>query len=129
MIDLYEKLRKKICATKNEALDEVMNEINDEVYGMINENLISSIFEVTEKYDNIIENESKGANEQTLSHLYKKCYEGLKTNSFTLFGSILQSQSYEKGLLTEKLGFYQDSLNRIQDDHMKKASQADSKER
>lgn len=36
MIELYEKLKKKICSSKNEALDEIMNNINDEVYGMIN---------------------------------------------------------------------------------------------
>lgn len=91
--------------------------------------MVSTIFEVSEKYDSIIEREAPSANEQTLSHLYRKCYEGLKTNAFTLFGSILQTQTHERGLLTEKLGFYQESLNRIQDDHMKKAAQADLKER
>jgi hypothetical protein len=40
---------------------------------------------------------------------------------------MLQTQSYQTGLLTEKLGFYQDSLNRIQDDNMKKTNQADTK--
>jgi hypothetical protein len=94
---------------------------------MINQNLVSSIFEVTEQYDAIIDREAGTANEQTLAHLYRKCYEGLKTNSFTLFGSILQTQSHERGLLTEKLGFYQESLNRIQDDHMKKTTQSDLK--
>jgi hypothetical protein len=122
-------LRKKVCASKNEELDAVMNGINDEVYTMINQNMVSSIFEVSEKYDTIIERETPSANEQTLSHLYRKCYEGLKTNAFTLFGSILQTQTHERGLLTEKLGFYQESLNRIQDDHIKKAAQADHKER
>lgn len=96
---------------------------------MISQNLVSSIFEVTEQYDNIIEREGRSATDQTLSHLYRKCYEGLKTNAFTLFGSILQSQNYERGLLTEKLGFYQESLNRIQDDHLKKTTQADNRER
>lgn len=129
MNELYEKLRKKICSSKNEELDDAMNNINDQVYGMISQNVVSTIFEVTEQYDAIIEKEAPQATDQTLSHLYRKCYEGLKTNAFTLFGSILQSQSHEKGLLTEKLGFYQESLNRIQDDHMKKAAQSDLKER
>jgi hypothetical protein len=40
---------------------------------------------------------------------------------------MLQSQTYQTGLLTEKLGFYQESLNRIQEDHMKKANSADNK--
>jgi hypothetical protein len=29
LMELYEKLKKKICSTKNEALDEIMNNIND----------------------------------------------------------------------------------------------------
>lgn len=81
---------------------------------MINDNIVSSIFEITERYDEIIEKESKGASDLTLSHLYKKCYEGIKTNSFTLFGSLLQNRQHETGLLRDKLDFYQNSLNRIQ---------------
>ena len=77
-----------------------MNSINDEVYGLINHNAISTIFEIKEKYDDIIQKESKGASEQTLGHLYKKCYDGLKTNAFTLFGSMLQSQKYQTQVLT-----------------------------
>lgn len=96
---------------------------------MINKNAISTIFEITEKYDEIIEKESQGATDQTLGHLYKKCYDGLKTNAFTLFGSMLQSQKYQTQVLTEKLGFYQQSLNRVQDDHFKKTNQAEIKER
>lgn len=84
-----------------------MNSVNDNVYSMVNQNIISSIFEIGEKYDAIIEKESKGASDQTLSYLYKKCYEGIKTNCFTLFGNVLQSQKHETGLLEEKLGFYQ----------------------
>jgi hypothetical protein len=40
-----------MCAIKNEALDEAMNDVNNSVYCMINQNSISTIFEVTEKYD------------------------------------------------------------------------------
>jgi len=76
-----------------------MNCVNDNVYSMINQNIISSIFEIGEKYDDIIDNESKGASDQTLCYLYKKCYEGIKTNCFTLFGNVLQSQRHETGLL------------------------------
>lgn len=129
MLEEYEKLKKKMCAVKNEALDEAMNDVNNSVYCMINQNSISTIFEVTEKYDEIIERESQGASEQTLAHLFRKCYEGIKTNAFTLFGNIMQTDKYEKGLLQEKLGFYQNSLNRIQEDHSKKAQEADEKER
>jgi len=51
-----------------------MNKVNDQLYSQINQNSINSIFEITEQYDNIIEGESKGANDQTLYYLYKKCY-------------------------------------------------------
>jgi hypothetical protein len=71
-----------------------MNGINDEMYSMINENVIGSIFEVSEKYDGIIERESKGASDQTLCYLYKKCYEGIKTNCFSLFGNVLQTHQH-----------------------------------
>ena len=64
------------------------------MYTEINLNSISSIFEVSDKYDTIIEKESKGANDQTLCYLLKKCYEGIKTNSFTLFGNMLQNQKH-----------------------------------
>jgi hypothetical protein len=39
-----------------------MNSINDEVYTMINQNMVSTIFEVSEKYDSIIEREAPSAN-------------------------------------------------------------------
>lgn len=71
-----------------------MNSVNDDVYSMINQNVISSIFEIGEKYDDIIDRESRGASDQTLYYLYKKCYEGIKTNCFTLFGNIVQSQRH-----------------------------------
>lgn len=71
-----------------------MNGVNDQVYSLINQNIISSIFEIGDKYDAIIEKQSKGAGDQTLSYLYKKCYEGIKTNCFTLFGNFLQSQKH-----------------------------------
>jgi len=40
-----------------------------------------------------------GASDQTMMHLYKKCYEGIKTNAFTFFGNVLQSQKYETDVL------------------------------
>lgn len=64
-----------------------------------------------------------------LSHLYRKCYEGIKNNAHNYFGSILQTQHHEKNVLQEKLGFCQHSLNRIQDDHQKKVEESDKRER
>ena len=32
-----------------------MNKVNDQLYSLINQNSISSIFEITERYDNIVE--------------------------------------------------------------------------
>jgi len=62
-----------------------------------------------------------------LAYLYKKCYDGLKTASFAYFGSSLQSQKYETNLLNERIGFYQNSLNRIQGESSKKNEQFDQK--
>ena len=95
MIDEYQKLKKKIATSKNQALDTLMNNINDEMYSMINQNSINSIFEMSQRYDEIIQKQSKGAGEQTLCYLYKKCYEGIKTNCFTLFGNMLQSHKFQ----------------------------------
>lgn len=97
--------------SKNENLDNVMNNLNDQVDSMITQNNVDSIFEVTEKYDQIIEAQSSGASDLTLSHLYQKCYEGIKTNAFSLFGNILQNQTHEKSLLENKLNFYQKNYN------------------
>lgn len=55
MVGEYEKLKKKVATSKNQALDNLMNNVNDEMFTMINQNAINSIFEMSEKYDNIIE--------------------------------------------------------------------------
>lgn len=54
MLEEYEKLKKKIAHSKNQALDQLMNNVNDSLYTMVNENVINSIFEIGERYDDII---------------------------------------------------------------------------
>lgn len=94
MNELYEKLRKKICSCKNQQLDETISNINDEVYTKIHENMLGSIEDLTDQYDSIIDKEAPHATDQTLSHLYKMCYEGFKANSLFLVGTILSSQNH-----------------------------------
>lgn len=106
-----------------------MNIINDEMYSMINQNAINSIFEISEKYDEIIEREAKGASDQTLHYLYKKCFEGIKTNCFALFSNVMQTQKYETETLQDKLGDTSDSLNRLQGENSKKMQEMGSRER
>lgn len=60
--------------SKNAALNEQMDYLNSQVDSMINSNNVDNIFDITEKYDQIIEAQTKGASEMTLSHLYQKCY-------------------------------------------------------
>lgn len=47
----FERIKKKICMSKNEGLDKIMNKLNDQVDSMITENNVENIFEITEKYD------------------------------------------------------------------------------
>ena len=40
---------------------------------------------------------------------------------------MLQSSNFEKNLLSDKVSLYQESLNRVQNEYMKKSEQADEK--
>lgn len=51
-----------------------MNSLNDKVYEQISQNDINSIFELGDNYDSVINQESRGASDQTLYYLYRKCY-------------------------------------------------------
>jgi hypothetical protein len=114
MLERFEQVKRKLSDMKNIKLDEEITELSNTIESEISANLITSIFEITEKFDETIQTESKKANFETLAYLYKKCYEGLKGASFTYFGNSSQSQKYETNLLQERVGFYQNSLNRIQ---------------
>lgn len=57
-----QKVKKKITLLKNEMLNSAMDTINTEVYEMINSDSVGSIMQISQKYDDIIEKESKGAN-------------------------------------------------------------------
>ena len=48
---------------KNSALDAQMDELNSQVDSMIHESTVDTIFEVTNKYDTIIEQQSSGASQ------------------------------------------------------------------
>lgn len=69
----------------------------------------------------MIEKEKQNANIQTLSYLYKKAYENLKSSSFTFFGATYQAHKHESSVLSEKLDIYQNSLNRIQGEQAKRS--------
>ena len=129
MREEFEKLKRKICVGKNSALDAQMDELNSAVDCMIHKSTVESILEVTGKYDDIIEQQSKGASQETLLHLYEKSYEGFKTNAFTLFARVLQAQAQEKSLLEEQKKYYQSELNRQQQEHSLKIARADQEER
>lgn len=96
------------------------------MYSMINQNEINSIFEVCEKYDGVIEKESKGASDQTSHYLYKKCFEGLKTNCFTLFANLIQSNKNEKEMLEQKLVSCIEAMNRMKEEQTQKLREAEA---
>lgn len=72
-------------------MDDTFGILNGELEEKVSSNEVASVFDITDKYDELIEQESRGANSETLSHLFRKCYEGIKNLSFSYFGSILQN--------------------------------------
>lgn len=64
-----------------------------------------------------------------MSYLYRKTYEGIKTNCFTLFGNLLQSHQLEKDTLSEKLAICQEALARCQADQARKGQEMEARER
>jgi hypothetical protein len=120
MLEKFEQVKKKLSDMKNVRLDEQITELSNNIESDISANLITNVFEIAEKFDETIQTESKKANFETLSYLYKKCYEGLKAASFLYFGNSTQSQKYETNLLQERVGFYQNSLNRVQSESLKR---------
>jgi len=94
-------------------LDEQLNRINDTIYSMINSEAINSIFEIGDKYDEVIDKESKGAGDQTLCYLYKRCYEGIKNNNINLVSNMLRTHQHDIEIRDEKLKSFEEATKRM----------------
>lgn len=58
---------------------------------MINANNLESIFEISDEFDKIIENQGSTSTVESELFIYKKAYEGLKNAAYNYFGNSKQA--------------------------------------
>jgi hypothetical protein len=65
----------------------------------------------------VITKESKGAGDQTLCYLYKRCYEGIKNNNINLVSNMLRSHQSDIDVRDERLKSFDDAVKRMKTDY------------
>lgn len=84
------KMKSKLASKINSAMDELFSRTHQELETQICD-AHSTIFDISDRYDQIIHQEISAANHATSSHLFQNCYEGFKATSMTYFSHFSQN--------------------------------------